>query len=126
MGTMGARTHEDLTVWKLSSELRDKIVRLSAQPRWADDRRFRDQTREAVAAVPANIAEGFGRYSHADFARFLTIARGSLAETLTHLDDAKARGYVESTEADMLRELADRTQRSLVSLLRYLQTTETP
>jgi four helix bundle protein len=42
------------------------------------------QVRRAVVSAGANVAEGSGKHSHADFARYLDIANGSLAE-LEHL-----------------------------------------
>ncbi len=38
------------------------------------------QTRRACASIPTNIAEGCGRDTDADFARFLQIAMGSATE----------------------------------------------
>jgi four helix bundle protein len=37
-------------------------------------------------SMPSNIAEGHARYSTKDFARFISIARGSLAELETQLE----------------------------------------
>ena len=43
------------------------------------------QMRRSCAAIPANIAEGCGRGSKADLARFLQIALGSATELENHL-----------------------------------------
>ena len=54
------------------------------------------QIRRAVASIPANIAEGCGRDSDRELARFLLISMGSANETEYHLLLAKDLGYLSS------------------------------
>jgi len=52
------------------------------------------QIRRAALSVPANIAEGFGRYHYLDKAKFYLNARGSLYELKSHLLIAQELGYL--------------------------------
>ena len=79
------RAVRDLRVWQKSIELVEACYRVSAMlPR---EERFglTSQIKRACTSVPANIAEGFGRWNARDFARFIAIASGSLRELETHL-----------------------------------------
>jgi four helix bundle protein len=51
----------------------------------SEEYRLTSQLLRAAASVPANIAEGRMRGSRKEFAQFISIARGSLAETETLL-----------------------------------------
>lgn len=53
-----------------------------------------DQIRRAAVSIPSNIAEGNGRASNKDYAHFLSIARGSLFETVNQLEIAMDLGYL--------------------------------
>ena len=77
--------HKELQVWVDGMELAVEVYRATRDMPVDERYGLTSQLRRAAAAVPANIAEGAGRGSSADFARFVTIARGSLAELETHL-----------------------------------------
>jgi four helix bundle protein len=118
---VGARRIEELVVWQLAHELRSRVYALIATGPAAADRRFCDQIRQAVASVPANIAEGFGRETHREFARFLNIARGSLFEVAEHLKDGVARSHWTPRDTQDLEALTRRTIAALTRLIKYLR-----
>lgn len=66
------------------------------------------QIRRAVASVAANIAEGASRESPKDYAHFLQIARGSLAETQYFLHLARRLDYMNESHAHELEQMARR------------------
>jgi four helix bundle protein len=117
----GVRRFEDFDCWKLSNELKLAIYELVERPQIKTDKDFCDQIRSAVASVPANIAEGFGRRSDAEFAHFLDFARGSLNECRNHLGDARDRKYIDERERSALESLACRAVGAVAGLQRHLR-----
>lgn len=55
------------------------------------------QTRRASMSIPANIAEGCGRYGEKELARFLEIASGSATELEYHLLLARDLHFLDAT-----------------------------
>ena len=85
----GVWKFEDLVAWKLAVQLQQLADKYCEKPVINRDFKFRDQLADAAASAPRNIAEGFGRFYHPDFARFARIAKGSEEEVLNHFLDAK-------------------------------------
>jgi four helix bundle protein len=86
---------EMLDVW---CKARDFAVRINkevlpllpAEEKWV----LNQQLRRSSQSIPANIAEGHGRFYFQDNVRFCYIARGSLEETLSHIVYAQKVGYI--------------------------------
>jgi four helix bundle protein len=76
------------------------------------------QLRRATASMPTNIAEGCGRGSDPDFARFLRIATGSASEVEYHLLLSLDLGYLQQEGYQPLHENACEIKRMLASLIR--------
>jgi four helix bundle protein len=74
------------------------------------------QVRRASASIAANLAEGCGRRSDGEMARFVQIAMGSGAELSYHLLLAKDLGFVKSEEYTELNSDLDRVMRMLSAL----------
>ena len=81
--------------------------------------RLCDQLSRAVLSIPSNIAEGNGRETKSEYARFLGIARGSLFETETQLEVARRLGYI--TDLSSAVTLTNSIRRMLSSLITKLR-----
>src|SRR5215467_6368391 len=117
----GARHFRELVCWQLSNQLKLEMYRFADLEHVKSDFRFCSQIRDAAASAPRNIAEGFSRRSHADFARFLDVARGSLAECQNHLQDAVDRRYLDASEFEKLNTLSERAVGAVARLQSYLR-----
>lgn len=75
----------NLTVWRKSHSLTLDIYRMCRTLPRDEQYNLISQIRRACVSIEANIAEGCGRGSDPDFARFLQIAMGSATELECHL-----------------------------------------
>jgi four helix bundle protein len=78
------------------------------------------QTRRAATSVGANIAEGCGKDSRPDFARYLQTAPGSASELEYHLLLARDLGLLEESTHKGLTERVSEIKRMLTGFIKYL------
>ncbi len=112
---------EEIQAWQLGRELNRAIYRLTSASASARDFGLRDQIRRAAISVTSNIAEGHGRRSPRDFARFLDIAAGSVSEVQSQLYLALDLSYLDKDAFDSTMALTRRIAGALFSLRRYLR-----
>lgn len=94
---------ERLTVWRKSMDFAVKVYQkvlpaLPAEEKYG----LNQQIRRASQSIPANIAEGHGRYYFQENVHFAYIARGSLEEVISHLSLAKELGFLPVELYDVL------------------------
>ena len=106
----------DLKVWQRSHALVLEIYRATAG--FPTDERFglTSQLRRAATSVSTNIAEGSKRQHAPDYARFLNVAEGSLAETEYLLLLSRDLGYLPPEAATPLSTEAGEISRMLHAL----------
>jgi four helix bundle protein len=73
-------SYQDLLVWQKSMDLVAASYKVALKLPPTEQFGLSSQIRRAACSVPANIAEGFGRWHAKEFVRFLLIANGSVKE----------------------------------------------
>jgi len=112
---------EDLGVWANHRTLVKRIYQITTAARTRQDFGYRSPIRRASISIMANIAEGFGRSSDKEFARFLDIAGGSGVETQTLLHVGADVKYLDKDTFDELFKASDQVIAQITSLSRYLR-----
>jgi len=90
------KSFEDLEIWRLSHSLVLEIYRIVKSFPKSENYILTKQIIRYAQSIPANIAEGMGRYSKNELVQFLIIARGSVEETKYHLILARDLEYIDS------------------------------
>ena len=113
---------ESLIVWQASIELAVKVCSeiinlLPSKEKYA----LATQLRRSAQSIPANIAEGYGRYYYQDNVRFCYIARGSLEETVSHLILANKLGYISEDVLQSYLQLTNELRRMLNGYIAFLK-----
>ena len=107
-----------LEVWKKAHELTLRIYERTA--RWPRHELFglTSQTRRAAASIAANIAEGCGRNSDAELARYARTSLGSANELSYYVILAHDLSYLDSAEREEFGRGVSQLRRMLSSLAR--------
>ena len=113
------RDYRDLIAWQKAMELAVTVEKVCAQlPARASH--LASQMRRAAGSIPANIAEGNGRFSRPEYLRHLSIANGSVRELETHLE-LSARNYGRTPNIETALGLTLDVSRLLGGLVRALK-----
>ena len=91
-------SYHEIIGWEKGMDLIVEIYQVTKK--LPDSERFGlfQQMRRSATSIPSNIAEGYGRTTRPDFARFVDIALGSARELQTQLEICKRLNYFDSTE----------------------------
>ncbi|MFH1749530.1 MAG: four helix bundle protein [bacterium] len=112
---------EDLKIWQIAIDFSNNIFEISKS--FPKDASFEltNQIRRAALSVPANIAEGSGSNSNADFRNFLNIAVRSIFELVSHLYIAKSREYISEDQYKNLYSKLENLAKQINALKKQLK-----
>jgi four helix bundle protein len=115
------RDFRRLEVWRRSRGLTADVYRLTATFPPEERYGITAQMRRAVISIPSNLAEGAGRSTDRDFARFIDLAQGSAFELESQLTLCVDLGLaIESSTGEILDEVRQ-LQRMLHGLAESLR-----
>lgn len=113
--------YKDLTAWQKSMELVKEVYCLVKKLPKEETYSLSDQMRRAAVSIPSNIAEGNGRKSLTDYARFLDIARGSEYELETQLQICVMLGYLTEKDTEKAFDLTAQVGKMLHTMIIKIQ-----
>lgn len=117
----GFKSFEEIQAWQKARAATKLVYEATNEGLFARDFGLRDQIRRASVSVMANIAEGQGRHSNREFANFLNIAHGSIAETQSHLFIAADLGYLDQVNFVRLYDMFSEVARMTMGLMKHLR-----
>jgi four helix bundle protein len=114
---------KNLIVWQKSHEFVQEVYRISRDFPREELYGLTSQIRRAAVSVPSNIAEGCGRGTDGEFARFLNIAMGSAYEVEYQLLLARDLGYLDTMLHRALEAKITEIKKIMTGLQKSIQST---
>jgi len=114
-----SRNFKEYPVWQKARELNKEIYSLNLP--YAEKKGLIDQIQRASVSISSNIAEGCGRSSNVEFARFLEIALGSAFEVESQLILCYDLGYITDGVLNNVENKVMDIQRQLTGLIKSVK-----
>jgi four helix bundle protein len=111
----------ELQVWRKAHALTLKVYHEAKKFPREEQYELARQIRRSAASVAANLAEGCGRSTDADLARFADISLGSASETEYHLILSRDLGFLEKDAFTELTSDVVEVKRMLTAYIQYLR-----
>ncbi|HZO87771.1 MAG TPA: four helix bundle protein [Chthonomonadaceae bacterium] len=121
---MRLQSYRELRVWQNGMRIAELCYHLTRDFPREELYSMTSQIRRAASAIPANIAEGYGRGHRTEYVQFVRVANGSLKELETHLLLSIRVQLAEEAEVEAILALCEEEGRMLTALLQSLSQTE--
>lgn len=112
--------YEDLEIYQLAEKLSDRIWRLVLSWNYIAQKTYGIQIIDSSSSIGSNIAEGYGKGSNSDRARFAKISRGSLFESIHWINKTHRLKILSESEFNELSEICNILTPKLSAYINYL------
>jgi four helix bundle protein len=117
----GWHRFEQIGAWQRADEPSAMVLVVCNRSSFDRDRKLREQLLDAGRSGPRNIAEGFARWKHGDFAKFVRFAKASEVELLNHFKEAFRTHHITEIEQGRLEHAAKKAIKAANGLIRWLE-----
>jgi len=111
------QNYKDLKVWEKAHQFTLEVYEVTKTFPKEEVYSLTNQLRRAASSIPANIAEGCGKSTQAEFARYLNVSLGSANEAEYFLILSKDLKYLNEMLFNKLFTLINEIKAMLISLI---------
>ena len=111
------QNYKDLKVWEKAHQFTLMVYEASKHFPKEELYGLTNQLRRSAYSIPANIVEGCGKNTKADFANFLNIALGSANESEYFILLTKDLAYINTEKFETLSKLINEIKAMLIALI---------
>jgi four helix bundle protein len=115
------KNYKKLIVWKKAHETVVEVYKISKHFPKEEQYGLTSQMRRAALSVPTNIAEGCGKFTQNDLAKFLQHAQGSIQEVEYLCLLAYDLAYLRKEAFQKLETQAGEVKAMLISLIKKIR-----
>jgi four helix bundle protein len=115
------RNYRDLQVWKKAHDLTLELYRVSQRFPREEMYGITGQLRRAAVSIGANLAEGYGRRTSNELARFVRVAMGSASELDYHILLCRDIGLMSSDAFSISTAKLTEVRKMLTSFLQSVE-----
>ena len=116
-----AKNIDDVLVYRKAMDASASVAAILKRPPLCKDFNLKDQLSRSSSRVGPLISEGFGQLTDRHLAAYLGRARGSVLETISHLEECRTKAYISPAEQSDFNETYDHIGRMLTRWINYLQ-----
>jgi len=115
------KSFREMPVWIEAMGMAESVFRITDVLPKKEDYGLTSQLRRSALSVSGNIAEAFGRYHIKDKLNFYYFSRGSITETMSHLEYGLRVGYFKKIDIDNLQPMLDGLYESINRIIKSLK-----